>query len=170
MRLGLLADTHDRVDAVAEFAARFTAAGVGMVVHAGDYCAPFSLAPIQAHHLALVGVFGRNDGDPEALRAVAMSGMGSELFDSPHSFELMGKKMLVVHDLNDALQRSIEEHDIVVHGFTHREEMKTRGGTLIVNPGEACGWLHGSPSAAILDTDTGRVEILKLSGPEWSRR
>lgn len=170
MRIGLLADSHDRVDAIAEFAGRFAAAGVGMVHHCGDYCAPFSLAPIQAHHLALVGVFGRNDGDPEALRAVAMSGMGSEHFEAPHSFELLGRRILLVHDLSDALERSIEAHDIVVHGCTHREEMKTRGGTLLVNPGEACGWLHGAPSAAILDLDSRRVEILKLSGPEWSRR
>lgn len=170
MRIGLLSDTHDRVDAVAELSARFAAAGVGMVLHCGDYCAPFSLAPIQAHHLALVGVFGRNDGDPEALRAVAMSGMGSELFEAPHSFELLGKKILLVHDLTDALERSIEAHDIVVHGCTHREEMKTRGSTLLINPGEACGWLHGAPSAAILDLDSRRVEILKLNGPEWSRR
>lgn len=170
MRLGLLSDTHDRVDAIAEFARRFAEAGVGMVLHCGDYCAPFSLAPIQAHHLALVGVFGRNDGDPEALRAVANAGMGSELFEAPHSFELLGRRILLVHDLGDALQRSIEAHDIVVHGHTHREEMKTRGSTLLVNPGEACGWLHGSPSAAILDLDDRRVEILKLSGPEWSRR
>lgn len=170
MRLGLLSDTHDRVDAIAEFAARFAAAGVGMVLHCGDYCAPFSLAPIQAHHLALVGVFGRNDGDPEALRAVAMSGMGSELYEAPHSFELLGRRILLVHDLGDALERSIEAHDIVVHGCTHREEMKTRGNTLLVNPGEGCGWLHGSPSAAILDLDSRRVEILKLTGPEWTRR
>jgi predicted phosphodiesterase len=36
-----------------------------------------------------------------------------------------------------------------------------------VNPGEGCGWLHGAPSAAILDLDTKEVEFLKLSGPEW---
>ena len=61
-------------------------------------------------------------------------------------------------------------HDIVVHGFTHREEMKARGKTVIVNPGEACGWLHGAPTAAILDLDTRQVEIIKLTDANWSGR
>lgn len=168
MRIGLLADTHDRVDAVAELARRMVAGGVGYVIHAGDFCAPFSLKPIQDLQLALNGVFGRNDGDHQALRAMAMTGLGSELFESPHSFELMGKSILVVHDLNEAVPRSLEAHDIVIHGFTHREEMKTRGKTLIVNPGEACGWLHGAPTAAILDLDSRQVEIIKLTEGNWS--
>jgi predicted phosphodiesterase len=45
--------------------------------------------------------------------------------------------------------------------------MKTRGDTLIVNPGEACGWVNGTPTAAILDLDAKSVEFLSLSGPEW---
>jgi uncharacterized protein len=170
MRIGLLADTHDRVDAVAELASRMAASGVGYIIHAGDYCAPFSLRPIQDLQLALNGVFGRNDGDHQALRAMAMTGLGSELFESPHSFELLGKTILVVHDLNEAVPRSIESHDIVIHGFTHREEMQERGKTLLVNPGEACGWLHGAPTGAILDLHTRQVEILKLTDATWSNR
>jgi putative phosphoesterase len=59
-------------------------------------------------------------------------------------------------------------HEIVVHGHTHQQEMKTRGETLIVNPGEGCGWLYGKPSAAVLDLDERRVEFLTLSGQEWA--
>jgi len=67
-----------------------------------------------------------------------------------------------VHDIGDVSTHSIEQHGIVIHGFTHREEMKTRGDTLIVNPGEACGWLYGAPSAAILDLDNRKVEFIQL--------
>ena len=70
--------------------------------------------------------------------------------------------MLLVHDLVDASPRSLESHGVVVHGFTHREEMMIRGETLIVNPGEGCGWLHGEPGGAILDTDTKDVHFFKL--------
>ena len=31
-----------------------------------------------------------------------------------------------------------------------------------INPGEACGWIHGKCTAAILDTDTGEVENITL--------
>jgi uncharacterized protein len=160
--VGLIADTHDRVPAIAELLALMVERGVGLVLHAGDHCAPFSLQPFLDMNVALAGIFGRNDGDHEGLRAIAGKGMGMELYESPHSLELSGQRLLIVHDLGDVATRSIEGHSIVVHGFTHREEMKTRGDTLIVNPGEGCGWLHGAPSAAVLDLDTKEVQFLKL--------
>jgi predicted phosphodiesterase len=54
-----------------------------------------------------------------------------------------------------------------VHGYTHRREVRTRGDALIINPGEACGWLYGTPTAAILDLDSMAVEFLELTGPKW---
>lgn len=166
MKIGLLSDTHDRLPAIDALLREMMARGVSMVLHAGDYCAPFALRPFLAHNVALAGVFGRNDGDPEGLRALAATGLGIELFESPHSMEVGGQTILLVHDLGDVSVRSIESHTIVVHGATHREEMKTRGDTLIVNPGEACGWLHGAPSAAVLDLDTRKVEFLRLTAGE----
>ena len=168
MRVGLLADTHDRVPAIAELVRLMQAGGATMIIHAGDFCAPFSLAPIEAANMSLAGVFGRNDGDVQGLLARAAAGFGAELFSGPHSFDLGGERVLVVHDIADVQPRSIDSHTIVVHGFTHVQEMKTRGDTLIVNPGEACGWLHGSPKAAILDLEAKKVEFLTLDPAHWT--
>ncbi|HEX3867213.1 MAG TPA: metallophosphoesterase [Gemmatimonadaceae bacterium] len=167
MRVGLLADAHDRLPAIAEFIRQMQAGGVGMVLHAGDYCSPFSLKAFEDEHVALAGVFGKNDGDREGLQSRAQSAFSAELFESPHSFEMGGKRILLVHDIGDVAARSLKSHDIVIHGQTHQQEMKTRGETLIVNPGEACGWLYGTPSAAILDLDTNQVEFLTLPAAEW---
>lgn len=169
MRVGLLADTHDRLPAVAELVRLMQSSNVGMLLHAGDYCAPFALQPIEDSHIALAGVFGNNDGDHEGLLSRAHTAVGIELFESPHSFEIGGRRVLLVHDIRDASKRSIGQHEIVIHGATHQQEMKTRGETLIVNPGEACGWLHGAPSAAILDLDSRQVEFLTLPAAEWKR-
>lgn len=162
MLIGLLADSHDRVPAIDSLVREMLSRGVGMILHAGDFCSPFSLKPMLDHNVAMAGVFGRNDGDYEGLKAYAASGFGIELFESPHSMDVAGHHILLIHDLGDVSTRSIEQHGLVVHGFTHREEMKTRGDTLIVNPGEACGWLNGPPSAAVLDLDTKRVEFIQL--------
>lgn len=167
MRVGLISDTHDRIPAIAELVKQMQAAGVGMVLHAGDYCSPFSLKPFEDAHVSLAGVFGRNDGDRQGLQTRAQSAFGAELFESPHSFELNETRVMLVHDIGDVQKRSVASHDIVVHGSTHQQEMKTRGDTLIVNPGEGCGWLYGTPSAAILDLNTRQVEFLSLTGPEW---
>lgn len=168
MRVGLMADSHDRLPAIAELVKQMQATGVSMLLHAGDYCAPFALRPIEEARMSLAGVFGRNDGDRQGLLATATAGFGAELFEGPHSFELGGQRVLVVHDLGDVPARSVESHSIVVHGYTHQQAMRTRGETLIVNPGEACGWLYGEPKAAILDLDTKQVEFLSLDPAHWT--
>ncbi len=167
MRIGLISDTHDRVPAVDALLREMMQRDVTFVLHAGDYCSPFALKPFQDHSIAMAGIFGRNDGDPEGIRAFAAQGMGQELFESPHSIKFGDHKVLIVHDIGDVVERSVLAHAIVIHGHTHLQEMKTRGETLIVNPGEACGWLNGSPTAAVIDLDSRHVEFIKLGGPEW---
>ena len=167
MRVGLMSDSHDRVPAIAEFLKLMQAEGIGLVLHAGDFCAPFSLDPFEAAHISMAGVFGKTDGDLESLRTRAGRAIGLELFESPHSFEIGGQRVLLAHDLADIPERSVESHAIVVHGHLHKQEMKTRGDTLIINPGESCGWVNGIPTAAILDLYSRQVEFLTLSGPQW---
>jgi hypothetical protein len=38
---------------------------------------------------------------------------------------------------------------------------------MIINPGEACGWVFGVPGAAILDLSTRHLEFLTLTDPQW---
>ena len=168
MRVGLLADSHDRIPTIVEFVRIMQESGVSMIIHAGDYCAPFALRPIEEASMSLAGVFGKNDGDTQGLLAKATAGFGAELFESPHSFEVGGQRILVVHDIGEVQPRSIDGHSIVLHGCTHQQEMKTRGDTLIVNPGESCGWVYGTPKAAIIDLQTKHVEFLSLDPSHWT--
>ncbi len=101
------------------------------------------------------------------MRAEAAIGVGTELYESPHSVVVNGQRILLVHDIAEVGKRSLEEHTMVIHGCSHRQEVHTNDTTLIVNPGEACGWLYGQPSAAILDLETKQVELLTLDAAEW---
>ena len=163
-KIGLLADTHDRLPVIAELVRRLQSGGAGLILHAGDYCAPFALAPILEANVPMAGVFGRNDGDREGLRAAVARGMGTELYESPHSMEVGGTHILLVHDLGEVNARSIEGHAVIVTGCSHAKDVRARGDSLIVNPGEACGWLHGLPTAALLDLETKEVEFVELAG------
>ena len=169
MRIGLMADSHDRLPAIAELVARLQEKGIGFILHAGDYSAPWALKPFFEAQIALAGVFGRNDGDKEGLLAQAQQAVGVELYESPHSFEMSGRRILVVHDIGEVNDRSIDEHAIVIHACSHKRGEERRGTVLLVNPGEACGWLSGEPSAAILDLDTLTVEWIVLTDERWSR-
>ena len=162
MKIGLMADSHDRLPAIAELLGVMQSKGVSLVMHAGDYCAPFALKPFNDANMALLGIFGRNDGDQEGLKATAAQGMGMELYESPHSFEVAGHRILIVHDIGEVNRRSIDSHRFVVHGSTHKQEVVKKGETLVINPGEACGWLTGVCSCAILDLETSEVEIITV--------
>src|SRR5688500_20275697 len=120
-----MSDTHDRVPAITKLLERLREKGVSIVMHAGDYCSPFSLSPFHERGMALLGVFGRNDGDRETLAAYAARGMGTEIYESPHSFEVGGKRILLVHDLAEVSSRSIESHDFVIHGRSHLQDRKS---------------------------------------------
>ena len=167
MKVGLFADTHDRLPAMAALLAQMAERGAAMILHAGDFCAPFALTPLLDAHVPVGGVFGRNDGDRQGLLGRAAAGIGVELFESPHTLEAGGRRILLVHDIGEVQPRSLEAHTVVLHGCSHSRECRTRGDTLIINPGEGCGWVFGMPSAALLDLDTNHVEFLTLAGPEW---
>jgi uncharacterized protein len=40
----------------------------------------------------------------------------------------------------------------LIHGHSHMRGIERRGKTLVINPGELCGYLTGKPSLALLDT------------------
>jgi uncharacterized protein len=162
VKVGVMADSHDRVPAIAELVKAFVAAGAGLVMHAGDYCSPFALAPFAEATVPLLGVFGRNDGDQAGLREAATANVATELYESPHSFEIGGKRIMLVHDLSDVMARSIKAHAIVIHGSTHEYDVGTRDSTLLLNPGEACGWMYGHCTGALLDLETGTVDKVEL--------
>src|ERR1700738_4360607 len=134
-----MADTHDRVPAVADLLERLAQKGVSMVMHAGDYCSPFSLSPFHQRGTALLGVFGRNDGDRETLSAYAARGMGTEIYESPHSFDVGGKRILLEHEIGEVNAKSVESHDFVIHGSAHLQSQAKVWNTLAVNTGEARG-------------------------------
>ena len=73
MRVGLMADTHDRLPAIAALVKEMQAANIGMVLHAGDYCSPFSLRPFEDAHISLAGVFGRAFVSEPMMRWLKMS-------------------------------------------------------------------------------------------------
>jgi putative phosphoesterase len=52
--------------------------------------------------------------------------------------------------------------DVILYGHTHEVKIEHRFRSIIVNPGELCGYLTGKPTMAILDTETKKVEILNI--------
>ena len=83
--------------------------------------------------------------------------LGIGLHNGPFRFELGGRRFVVSHQPLSPPP----DCDFYLHGHTHK--LRHEGSRpIIVNPGEACGWLFGRSTVAMLDTETADVEFFDL--------
>lgn len=163
MRLGVISDTHDRVPAIRRAAEIFNEERVDAVLHCGDFVAPFALLPFRELCAPLYAVFGNNDGEKAGITAL-FERNGWTLNDRPHFMELGGARIAMLHEpdhLHDIAENG--EHDLIVFGHTHKKHFDITNGSMIVNPGEACGWVKGEATAAILDLDSRDCRFVNLA-------
>jgi len=159
MRIGILSDTHDNMPLIQQACALFNSREVELVLHCGDYVAPFSLNPLnQILKSDYVGVFGNNDGEKKGLQRIAQG----KIRPSPAEFTIGRWQVLVAHELAHPDTAAGKAYRLVAYGHTHRPEVQRKGDTLIVNPGECGGWLYGSSTVAIADLETLDAEIIRL--------
>ena len=157
MKIGAISDTHDNLTAMAAALDHFAKAGVEVILHAGDYVAPFALKRLLAARLPVYGVFGNCDGERAGLATLV-----PELSDGPRHLELGGKKVCLVHIDKRLTPEDFEASDIIVCGHTHEPKVERREGRLVVNPGECCGWLSGRCTVAVIDTQAMSAEVREV--------
>jgi hypothetical protein len=164
MIVGLIADTHDCLPFIDKAVERLNHEKVDLVLHAGDYVAGFSVQHLKPLKAPLIGVFGNNDGDHELLQK-KFKELNAELRGRFAEVRVDGLKIAMLHGEEEELLNSLinaESHDFIVHGHTHEAKKYRKRKTLIVNPGEVCGYLSGKSTIAILDTKTLEVKIVQL--------
>ncbi len=167
MKIGIISDTHDHWTNIEKFVDKFIdEEKVEVVFHCGDIIAPFMKKPfnrLNENNIPLYAVYGNNDGEREGLKN--LFGKTFEIKGNFLEIELSGKKILMFHHLEmeivDAIAKS-EKYDLILKGHTHQVMEKKIGKTLIVNPGEACGYLTKNSTAAVLNLDDMNLRFLKL--------
>jgi uncharacterized protein len=165
LRIGILSDTHDNLPMVDRAVARLAALSPALVLHAGDFVSPFVIPRLAALPCPCAGVFGNNDGDRGLLTAKARESGRVEIHGSFMARLVDGRSVALLHGHEPGALEEIAGtgiFDLVVHGHTHRPSVTEKGRTLLVNPGEACGYLTGRGTVAVLETSTMEAEILEL--------
>jgi len=159
MKVGIVADTHDDMGAIARVVELFNSRGVSLAIHAGDVISPFTVEIFSGLKCPMEGVYGNNDGDRLLLR----ERYDGAFHPQPRILSLDGRSAVVVHEhhLVEFLAAS-GRFDLVVYGHTHTPDVRTVGGTLIVNPGKAARLHKGRATAAILDTERMEAQIIDL--------
>ena len=165
MLIGLIADTHDNLPMVDKAIKRLNEEKVGLVLHAGDYVAPFVIPKFKELKAKLIGVFGNNDGDHEFLKKRFSENESLEIRGNFADLTVEGVRIVLLHGSDRELLKALVDSDgfdVVVHGHVHNAKAYRKGRTLVVNPGEVCGYLTGKSTIALLDTVKREVRIIEL--------
>jgi putative phosphoesterase len=136
-----------------------------LVLHAGDYVAPFVVPRFKELKAKLIGVFGNNDGGRDLLKRKFSENKSLELHGNFAYVTVDGLKIALLHGDEEELLNALidcQGFDVVVHGHMHKAEAYRKGRTLIVNPGEVCGYLSGRSTIALFDTKTLATRIMVL--------
>lgn len=161
MLIGICSDSHDHVEHIQKAVALFKNEQVGKVIHAGDYCSPFTIPLFEG--LPLHGIFGNNDGD-KFLLIKKFEEIGATLHSDFYRFDTDGLKFAVYHGTHPELTESLEKcglYDIVLSGHTHQPKMDTIGDTLSINPGSVNGFSQDA-MVALFNTETKQVSFKEL--------
>jgi putative phosphoesterase len=159
--IGILSDSHDNLVALRKAVSLFRDAGCELLVHAGDFIAPFAARELEKAGCPVKAVFGNCDGEKKGLVS-ALKGFG-KVREAPWVFEHRGTRIFLAH-LDGAVANAVAKraYDIVIYGHTHKPEVRVSGPALVVNPGETGGWLSGKGTVALFDPATGRAEIIGI--------
>ena len=163
--IGVFSDSHDNIPMIEKAVQLFNQKKVSLVVHAGDFIAPFAIAPMKELNCRVVGVFGNNDGERIGINN-RFQAVG-EIHDNLAEVGVAGRKICAMHypELAEPIANS-GLYDLVIYGHTHQIDIRTIntpcGESLILNPGETGGWVTDRSTVALVDLESMDVEICDL--------
>lgn len=163
MIIGAMADTHDRLDAVDKAISFFNSQKVTDVLHAGDLVSPFVVPLFSKLKAKLHFVWGNNEGDHDFIK-VRFADLGMTPLGDFATLQLGGKEIALLHGIHEEIVDSLVKsgrYDLVVRGHNHKAEV-IEGETLVVNPGEVCGYLSGRQTVALIDLQEMHAQITEL--------
>jgi len=171
MIVGIMADTHDHLPLVDKAVKKLEEEKVELILHAGDYISPFVIHHFKSFRGRFIGVFGNNDGDREILKR-RFAKFGLEIRGEFAEVKIDGLRIALLHGGEPGgppgaseLLRSLVSarcYDVIVHGHLHQARIYREDETLVINPGEVCGYLSGKSTVAILDTEKVEAKIIQL--------
>jgi uncharacterized protein len=159
--IGIMSDSHDNLDAIQKSVKTFNKRDVDLVIHAGDLISPFTSLEFHKLNPELVAIYGNNDGERDGLRNAFNDLCVLEDFKE---ISVEGWKFSIIHGNNESIVDSLAKcgkYDVVVRGHTHKLEILNNE-TMVINPGEACGYISGKKTILLLDTDDLSYEVIHL--------
>ncbi len=162
MKVGIMSDSHDNVPNIRLAMNLFRDEGVGQIIHAGDLVAPFAVKAMANACAPIYAVYGNNDGEKAGIKA-AFEGFGV-IVPQVGIIACDGVKFAVMHEPENLSHELVKRRlvQVAVYGHTHQKDVYEKDGVIIINPGEAGGWVSGHSTVAIFDTTTMQTRFVEL--------
>ena len=159
--IGVMSDSHDNCVAIQQAVRLFKDWNCDLVIHAGDFVAPFAARELAHLQCPVKAVFGNCDGEIKGLEKTLQP--FGEIREAPFVFLHADQKILITHiHVSVGKYAASQKYRVIVFGHTHKPEIRKTHDTLLLNPGETGGWLTGRGTVALLDPATWEAEIITL--------
>lgn len=185
--IGIMADSHDNLPNIRKAVSFFNNANVDMVIHAGDLISPFTVNEFNKLEMPFEAVFGNNDGERNGLKTAYSDLCSLEDFKE---FNLFKRKIAVIHGHQEKITEILSScglYDVLIRGHSHQsnisykyhslnrvdihlddldlsenEILDRNSRTLIINPGETCGYLSDKSTVVLLDPQDLNWNLIEL--------
>jgi len=161
LMIAIMADSHDNLPVIREAVELLNREKVDMVIHAGDLISPFTAKDFKELKMPFEAIFGNNDGERDGLRVAYSSICNLSDFKA---LEVDGVSIAMIHGHQEELVDCLAtcgKYDVVVRGHSHQPSIEKKK-SLIINPGELCGYVSGKRTFALLDLDDLSHELVEL--------
>jgi len=161
MLIGIMADTHNDIEAMKKALSIFHERNIKVLVHAGDITSPRMLDYLKGFDCYVV--LGNGDLIDSEEIDMKVQSLGMRPVNDRVEFEYAGKKFLVFHGHNVPMYREAVasgKYNYIIKGHTHHFENYISNECRIINPGAVYG--HDESSIAILDVESDKVEKIDL--------
>jgi hypothetical protein len=165
MLLGIMGDSHDHLPNLDKAVHEMNECSVDLVLHTGDFISPFTIPALTKCDSRVIGVFGNNDGDRAMLTGKCNEAGTVEIQGNFVDRCEDSRRVALIHGHEQKILADLIESglfDLVVHGHTHKKALFRTGETLVLNPGEICGYLTGDATVATVDMRTMDARFINL--------
>ena len=153
MKIGILSDTHTKVELARDTLDVLLENGAEFIIHAGDIVEVEILEMLKNCGKRYVAVYGNNDAH------LVEHHNKYNLVQEPHYFKLAETKFKLMH----LPFYMAPDTEIVVFGHTHTFESDFKNGTLFLNPGEVCARSKPIAECAMLNIKEDKFKVTYYS-------
>jgi putative phosphoesterase len=163
MKIAVMSDSHDNIWHLQKALSIIDSEAAEMIIHCGDFVAPFMLKELDKAGIPVHGVFGNNDGDQYLSTKLTLTELSHiTLHGVVGRVDASGYEIGFTHlkEVAEGLA-ALGRYHMVCFGHTHTYYQKTVNEALLLNPGEIMG-KDGYPGFCMVDTTNSQVTRIEL--------